>query len=352
MSNQTINNIGQHFIVGINSPNPDKGLLDLIRNYNIGGVLFLGKNYSSIDELADAVNMMQASSTKVPLLTTVDHEGGRVQRFKEPFTRLPAFRDMVKNRNPKEIFEIFAIIAQELLACGINMNLAPVADMTAEIDGVIGDRSIGTDLHKVEETISAAIRGMIKGGILCCVKHFPGHGCVTQDSHIDLPVSDKTIEELLSYEISPFKKATKAGVQAIMTAHILFKNEDSLPSSLSPKFIEEIIRKGFRFTKLVITDDISMGAITKHYDPKEAAKLALHAGNDMIIYSSSDTAILAETIEATAKEAENDQELMNKISASQSRIVNIKAGIIRQNISSTSGAELLANSPLKTIFNA
>ena len=245
MSNETINNIGQHFIVGMNGQTPEKELLDLIRNYNIGGVLFLGKNYSSVDELADAVNMMQASSIKAPLLTTVDHEGGRVQRFKEPFTKLPSFREMAKSKNPKQLFEIFSVVAQELLSCGINMNLAPVVDMTEEKDGVIGDRSIGTDMHKVEEVVSATIRGFVKGGILCCAKHFPGHGCVTQDSHLELPISDKTIAEMMEYEISPFRKATKAGVQAIMTAHILFSKEDNLPSSLSPKFIEDIIRKAF-----------------------------------------------------------------------------------------------------------
>jgi len=216
--------------------------------------------------------------------------------------------------------------------------------MTDEISGVIGDRSIGTDLIKVEEIISATIRGFVKSGIICCAKHFPGHGCVTQDSHLDLPVSSKTLAELINYEIIPFKKATKAGVQAIMTAHILFENIDTLPSSLSPKFIEDIIRKEFRFTKLVITDDISMGAITKHYNPTEASILAINAGNDMIIFSSSDIDQLANTIDEVSKRAENETSIKNKMKESQERIKSVKAGIKKQNISSTAASDFLNQS--------
>lgn len=351
MSNEVIKNIGQHFIVGMKDPVPDISLLNFIKTYNIGGVLFLGKNYSSIEELADSVNMLQSSSISLPLITSVDHEGGRVQRFKEPFTKLPSYREIVKNKTPKQVFEIFNLIGEELLACGINTNFAPVVDMTDEVTGVIGDRSLGTDLEKVGETISATIRGFVKSGIICCAKHFPGHGCVTQDSHIDLPISEKTMDELMNYEINLFKKATRAGVQSIMTAHILFKNIDQVPASLSPKFIEDIIRKDFRFTKLVITDDISMGAITKHYSSDEASKLALSAGNDMIIFSSSDIDQLSKTIDSVAKEAEKNITLMEKIGASQQRIKDIKNKIKRENISATRAYEFLAQSPAKNFFS-
>lgn len=350
MSNDTIKNIGQHFIVGMSDPVPSKDFLDLIRSYNVGGVLFLGKNYSSVEELADAVNMLQASSPNLPLITSVDHEGGRVQRFKEPFTKLPSYRELIKNRTPKQIFEIFSAVAEELLSCGINTNLAPVVDMTDDVGGVIGDRSLGTDLEKVGEEISATIRGFVKSGIICCAKHFPGHGCVSQDSHLDLPVSQKTLSELMSYEIIPFKKATKAGVSAIMTAHVLFSNIDELPASLSPKFIDDIIRKEFRFVKLVISDDISMGAITKHYTPQEASKLALEAGSDLVIFSSSEINVLANTIDEVAKQAENNSSLMSKLEASQVRIKNTKSVIKRQNVSATSATEFLNNSPIKKIF--
>ncbi|MEI6092095.1 MAG: beta-N-acetylhexosaminidase [bacterium] len=343
-------NLGQNFIIGMSSPNPSDELLHFIREYNIGGVLFLGKNYSSVETLVDTINKLQTASQIYPLFTSVDHEGGRVQRFKEPFTVLPSYRDVVENRTAKEIFDVYINVACELLSVGINYNLFPVADMIENRDGAIGDRSIGTDLEKVELAISATIRGLLKSGILCCVKHFPGHGCTQEDSHIDLPYSNRTMEELLSYELLPFKKATKAGVHSIMTAHILFKNIDDIPSSLSPKFIQDIIRKEFRFIKLVMTDDISMGAITKHFSPKEASKMALKAGNDLVISSSSDINALANIIDELAIEIDSDLEMKNQVSASHSRIREIKKLIPYKKIFPEQAVNFLNKSELKSIF--
>jgi beta-N-acetylhexosaminidase len=316
----TVKNLGQHFIIGMSDPTPSQDLLEFIKTYNIGGVLFLGKNYSSVETLVDTINKLQTASQIYPLFTSVDHEGGRVQRFKSPFTVLPSYREITTTKSPKELFDIFLMTACELMSVGINYNLAPVADMTAETGGVIGDRSIGTDIEKADAAISATIRGFVKSGILCCVKHFPGHGCVTEDSHLTLPSSKKTMEELMSYEILPFKRATRAGVHSIMTAHILFNNIDDLPASLSPKFIQDIIRKEFRFIKLVVTDDISMGAITKNYSAQEASRLALKAGSDIIIHSSSDIGHLANLIDGLANDIESDADLKNNTMASQARI--------------------------------
>jgi beta-N-acetylhexosaminidase len=222
--------------------------------------------------------------------------------------------------------------------------------MIERTDGVIGDRSAGTDLEKVEAVISATIRGFVKGGMLCCAKHFPGHGCVSEDSHKELPVSEKTLEELMNYEIIPFKRATKAGVSSLMTAHILFKNIDSLPASLSSIFIKDIIRKEFRFIKLILTDDISMGAITNNYSPQEASTLALKAGSDLIIYSSSDINALANMIENIAKSTENDVELKNNIMSSYSRISEMKKGISFKNLSYDTVLNILEKSELKNLL--
>lgn len=344
---ETIANIGQNFIIGMPDTNPSQEFYDFIKNYRIGGVLFLGKNYDSPQNLIEVINKLQDNSTIYPLFTTVDHEGGRVQRFKAPFTKLPSYRELTSNKNPKEIFEISQMIANELLSVGINFNFAPVADMTKELGGVIGDRSIGDDLVKVDEVISATIRGFVKAGLLCCVKHFPGHGCTTIDSHLDLPVSEKTIEELLLYEILPFKKATKSGVPAIMTSHILFKNVDNVPASMSKKFIQDIIRKEFRFIKLVISDDISMGAISNNYTNLEASELALKAGTDMIIYSSCEIEKIIELIEELSSKAIQDTELMNSLQTSQARIKEIKKNIPRQKITSEFAIKSLIESKLK-----
>lgn len=346
----TISNIGQNFIVGIPDASPTQEFYSFIKDYNIGGVLFLGKNYTSLDTLVSTVNTLQDNSKIFPLFTSVDHEGGRVQRFKNPFTILPSYRTVTSTKTPKELFDIYNMVAKELLSCGINFNLAPVVDMTEETGGVIGDRSVGTDEHKVEEAISATIRGFVKAGILCCAKHFPGHGCSKIDSHLDLPESDKTMQELLEYEIPPFKKATRAGVQAIMTVHILFKNIDTLPASLSPKFIQDVIRKEFKFIKLILSDDISMGAISKHFSAEESSELAIKAGSDIVIYSSSDINHLANVIDTLSKKATENSELRNSFAASQARIKEIKKNLSRERIKPEVALKMLESSELKKIF--
>jgi len=345
-----VKNLGQNFIIGIPDASPSVDFLNFIREYNIGGVLFLGKNYSSVQTLVETINKLQEASQIYPLFTSVDHEGGRVQRFKTSFTVLPSYRKMVTTKSPKELFDIFMSVACELKSVGINYILSPVADMTDQTGGVIGDRSIGTDLEKVDAAISATIRGFVKSGILCCVKHFPGHGCVAEDSHETLPSSDKTIEDLLKYELLPFKRATKAGVHSILTAHILFKNIDNLPASLSPKFIQEIIRKEFRFIKLIVTDDISMGAITKHYSPYEASRLALKAGNDIVISASSDINQFANILDSLAKDIESDLYLKNQVLASQSRIQEMKRLVPAKKVFAPAAIDFLNKSELKTIF--
>ncbi len=346
----TISNIGQNIIVGIPDASPTQEFYSFIKDYNIGGVLFLGKNYDSLEHLVSNVNKLQDSSQIFPLFTAVDHEGGRVQRFKAPFTVLPPYRTMAETKTPKELFDIFSMVARELLACGINFNFAPVADMTDETGGVIGNRSAGSSIEKVEEVISATIRGYVKAKILCCAKHFPGHGCTNTDSHLDLPSSDKTMKELLEYEIPPFKKATRAGVPALMMAHIMFKNIDAVPSSLSSKFIQEIIRKEFRFIKLIISDDISMGAISKYYSAEEAFELAIRAGNDLVIHSSCDIDHLANLIDYVSKRAAEYSELRNCFAASQARIKEIKKGLPRNRINPATALKVLESSELKNIF--
>lgn len=350
MPDKTSLELGQHFIIGLPNATPSEDFYKFLKEYNIGGVLFLGKNYDSLDNLVKTVNRLQDASSAFPLFTSVDHEGGRVQRFKAPFTVLPSLRTMAATKTPKELFEIFNLISRELLACGINFNLTPVADMTDGISGVIGDRSVGTNVQKVEEVISACIRGAVKGGILCCAKHFPGHGCVTTDSHGSLPLSDKTLDELMSYEILPFKKATRSGVHSIMTVHILFKNVDTLPASLSKIFIQDVIRKTFRFIKLVISDDISMGAITEHFSPDEASELALKAGNDILIYSSSDIDHLANLIDGLTERIGSDVEARNTVIASSARIKEMKKLISRERIDAAKAKDTLDTSPLKQIF--
>lgn len=285
---------GVHFIIGMEGVIPSIDFLNFIKEYKIGGILLLGKNFKDRETLIDSINTIQNHHK---CIISIDHEGGRVQRLKEGFTLIPSFRELSNTKTSKEIFEFTIKIASELKEVGINLNFAPVADMINSTTGAIGDRSVGTDLDKVCNSVSSYIRGSVKAGLMCCVKHFPGHGVVEEDSHLILPESDKTLDELLNYEIIPFKKAIKSGVDGVMTSHILFKNIDSLPASLSKVFID-IIRNEWRFKKLIISDDLSMLAIKDNYGISEAAKLALNAGTDLLIYSSSNINELANIIDS------------------------------------------------------
>jgi beta-N-acetylhexosaminidase len=176
-------------------------------------------------------------------------------------------------------------MADELMACGINLNLAPVCDIwTNDQNKVIWDRAFGTDQESVSKFISSMIRGFQTNGLMSCAKHFPGHGNTLKDSHFDLPIVKKTLEELRAEELQPFIKAIKARVDFVMMAHIIVDDIDpKYPCSLSAR-AHEILRDELKFKGIILSDDMQMKAITDHYGVGEAAMMAVRAGSDMIEY--------------------------------------------------------------------
>jgi len=270
------------FIIGVPKANPEEDFFNFIKEYKVRGVILFSKNYENKVQLLNLINKLKLIDEKI--LISVDHEGGRVQRFIKDFTRVPSFRAVCQNKSYKEIYEFYDKIAKELKAVKIDLNFVPVADMTQLNDGAIGDRSIGTDFNQVLKGISACIRAYEDNLILSSVKHFPGHGTVLEDTHIDLPYSYKTKEELLAYELVPFIEAIKLKVSSIMLSHIVFPNIDKVPVSLS-KVFNKFIREELKYKGLLISDDMSMGAILKYNDLKISCKEALLAGTDLLIVS-------------------------------------------------------------------
>jgi len=341
---------GQHFIIGLEAgtiPSPEA--LKFIKEYSIGGILFLGKNFSTVKDLCESVNLLNQASPDSPMMLTVDHEGGRVQRFKTGFTVLPSFRKYAENKNPTELFEYSKLVAQELLSCGVNFNYVPCADLTDEQKGVIGDRSVGTDVNKVSEAVKAVIRGHVKAGVLTSVKHFPGHGSVTIDTHLELPHCEKTFEELENYELIPFKKAMTSGVDSVMCAHIIYKNIDAVwPSSLSEVFMN-YIRNNLKYSKLILTDDISMGAISKNYSPIDTAIRSLSIGVDMIIYSLPNINELANIIDAIEDQKRKSHDFGKKCDAALKRIAATKKLLKVKHIDYKVAEDFLNNSKLKSM---
>lgn len=282
--------VGQLLVVGVPGVGLDRQKLDLLGRIGVGGVCYFASNYESIPQLCELSNSIQKITTsesfsQMPAWIAIDHEGGRVQRLKDPFTEFPSASLLGSLNSPKTCFEAGFVMAKELLAVGINTNFAPVVDvLSVEGSKAIGDRAFGKDAELVANLGSAMVRGLMKGGLLAVPKHFPGHGSVVADSHEELPVCLKTVEELEALDWIPFRKVFRSRVDAVMTAHILFpKIDPDRPATLSRRVLQDHLRKGMRFSKLIFSDDLEMGALSKKYALKDAAFLAIEAGCDQIL---------------------------------------------------------------------
>jgi beta-N-acetylhexosaminidase len=201
--------------------------------------------------------------------------------------------DIASLDSPKLLFDVATIMSEELLACGVNLNLAPVCDIwNNEENKVIWDRAFGVDQETVSKFISSMIRGFQTNGILSCAKHFPGHGNTIKDSHVDLPIVKKPIEQIRAEELQPFIKAIKARVDFVMMAHIIVEDIDPfLPCSLSSR-AHDILRNELKFNGLILSDDMQMKAITDHKGTGEAAMMAIKAGSDLVEYRDMEEAVL------------------------------------------------------------
>jgi beta-N-acetylhexosaminidase len=282
--------VAQFLIVGFPGTKLEGSTLHSLMRMGVGGIILFKENYESPDQLVELTNALQkniqtSTYLNMPLWIAVDQEGGRVQRFKAPFTILPPLEEIGKINSPKTCFEAGFIVAQELRAVGVNLNFAPVIDVRQTDAPVIGDRSFSRDPQVVANLGSALIRGLQKGGVLAVAKHFPGHGGTLVDSHEDLPRITKTAAQFDEVDWQPFRRAVRSRVEGIMTAHIQCPELDpSRPATLSRKILQDVLRKDIRFTKLIFSDDLEMGAIAKQYSPKDAAFLAVEAGCDHLIF--------------------------------------------------------------------
>lgn len=311
-----MDNFGQLLISGIKGTSLSQDEIDFIKNEKLGGIILFSDNFEDPAQLAELVNSIQKHRDEYPLFISVDQEGGRIMRFKKHFTQFPAMLDIASLDSPKLMFEVHQVIAKELSACGINMSYSPCCDiLTNPENKVIGDRAYGKDAESVEKFISAAIRGLQTSGLISCAKHFPGHGDTSKDSHFDLPLVKTSLQELKTRELIPFIKASKSRVEFIMMAHLLVDAiDDKLPTSLSPKAYD-FLRQETKFTKIVITDDMEMKAVSDKYSTEEAAVMAIGAGADMLIYRHMDEArkALSAIREAVKKKHLKREDVVEKL---------------------------------------
>lgn len=316
--------LGQLFITGVSGLELSAESQAFLKNSNIGGVILFQGNFESPGQVAELINGIQECRGDQPLWISVDHEGGRVQRFKTSFTKIPDAAMIAATNSPKLAFEIAQMMARELKAVGINLNYSPVADInTNPKNPVIGNRAFGNNEEIVTKMITAIVRGHLTEGVQPCVKHFPGHGDTSTDSHFSLPKVDTDLETLMEREFKPFAKAFKSHCALTMTAHIVCtKIDPERPATLSKTILTDILRKQLRYTGLIVSDDLEMKAITDHFGAEDAPRLAIQAGCDLLIYRSEAAARLA--YQACLKALETGKLEAETVLAAENRIRALK----------------------------
>jgi beta-N-acetylhexosaminidase len=276
--------IGQMIMVGLEGYEKDPYAQEMITKYKIGGFILFKRNIKDADQTLNLINSLKEANreNKIPLFFAVDEEGGRVTRMPAEFTKLPTNRAIGKINSEDFAFEVGSVIGQQLKSLGFNMNFAPVLDIDSNPrNPVIGDRSFGPDEQIVSRLGTAAMKG-IQSQVISAVKHFPGHGDTSVDSHIGLPVVNHDMARLKDFELVPFAHAIENGADMVMVAHILLpKIDEENPATLSKTVITDILRDEMKFDGVVITDDMTMGAITENYDIGDAAIRSITAGADI-----------------------------------------------------------------------
>ena len=281
----------------------------LIRNKHVGGLIFFSRNFESFDQIKNLVDEIRG--IKDNIIIAVDQEGGRIQRFNKEFTKIPSMQEVSKyanaNNDIRFLREIGWLISSELIAAGIDINFAPVLDIDEKTSSIIGDRSFANNALDVVSMTSNFIDGMHEAGMKSTGKHFPGHGGIFEDSHIEQAQDYREFEELFAVDIKPYLELSNK-LDAIMCAHILFPNIDKYLPSYSRYWLKDILRENIKYEGLIFSDDLSMlGAGDLSFADK--AIKSIEAGCDMILVCN-DRSEAINVIEAFEN---NDIDLSTKI---------------------------------------
>ncbi len=254
----------------------------------VGGVILFTRNYADpgqLMRLTDAIHDLRSPS----LLIAVDHEGGRVQRFREGFTTIPPMRELgrIWDGNPQLARQFAAdaafVMAAELRAHGVDLTFAPVLDVDHGNSSVIGDRALHSDPRAVTDLARAVLQGLKQAGMTGVGKHFPGHGHVRGDSHHEVPVDERALEEIESADLAPFRRVIDSGLGGIMPAHVIYPAVDNQPAGFSAIWLKQILRGRLGFGGVVFSDDLGMEGASVAGGVVERAQAALGAGCDMAL---------------------------------------------------------------------
>ncbi len=348
--------LGQLFFVGFEGYTLTREVKQFLRTVQPGGIIFFECNIKNKKQVKKLINEINNCIEIKPFIA-VDQEGGSVERLRNICTSLPSMWGLSKV-GLKELLEVQKIIINELLELGFNMNFSPVLDVNSNpANPIIGTRAISHKPEIVADYGAKIIELYLKNKIISVAKHFPGHGDLNIDSHLRLPILNKDKSKLNNFEFIPFKKAIKIKVPVIMLGHIQLpkiENDKKIPSSLSKKIIDGILRKELGFKGLIITDELNMKGITKNFSLEQALLKAVQAGADLIL--------LNQFIQSTSKvykkifdNIQKDKHLQKRIEESYKRIITmkkqlfigvkadfVKAGFKPVSIASTSKHQLLS----------
>jgi beta-N-acetylhexosaminidase len=327
--------IGQLFVVGVQGETLTLNEQLLFEEYGFGGFILFKRNCREAGQVVSLCRALWNLADELPAFIAIDQEGGRVHRLPPPFTHFPPAARIGAKNDPGLAYRAGRATAAELALAGINLNFAPVLDVNPDSENaIIGDRAFGADPRAVMTVSWSWTQGLRDEGVIPCGKHFPGHGATDKDSHVDLPLITKSIDELKATELPPFEQACRNNIEALMTAHVLFPALDpQWPVTLSEKIVTGLLRQQLGYGGVVFSDDMEMKALSNRYTVEEAAYRSLRAGIDMLLFCHE----LSRTVQACeflCAETEKDAGLRARAEESYARV----AGLKRRSLRSFTGA--------------
>jgi len=323
--------VGQMMAASFGGPTITDGLRHLILDEKVGTVLVFADNFTDAASLARLTADLQAlgrqAGLPAPLLVTLDEEGGRVMRVTDGVAPLPSEQEL-GGRGPQAVHDAVATTAAGLHRLGVQLDLAPVADLrTNPGDAVIGDRSFGSDAAVVAPLVAAAVGGLHDGGVAATLKHFPGLGGAAGDPHAAMPMDGESLDQWTATQARGFEAGIDAGADAVMTTALVVPGLDpsGTPALFSHAVVTGLLRDRLHFQGVIVTDGLGMGGITTLYDLPDATVAAVRAGNDLVLLNSADAAYQSSAIEAVKQQVGNGTISTDQVQASAARVIALRA---------------------------